>query len=859
MNNCCHTSIFGYNLLCRKQFASSDTEGQSSAETPEIIFTCDALSKSERAGQPTSFDSTSNMNCTEHVLDITSTIGPDKTVDKELLTSKMKMQSNNMRASVVNGIWDGESAENDSPPVSLQGQSIPRSPSVTWDQKTEISKYSSKKHEDITEDRDQVIEPVPVSCSQYELEQESVTLIDVDKTPESFPGEKHFDEIAGETDSYMDALNTMESEYGTDSECQTKWEVELNFNLMDQGIASVTSGKQNTLESSDCSNGYPVPPYSAPRKEISLEVSDSDTTKSSFHAQPGHIKAMTSSVDSVFSKSSDHHDMSSAIGFESVNSNLSSVSRISNPQGNKLTAGLCTPEGSSENSKVSSTTSWRNGRLFGVDPSKPLDVKVSDFVSEKASSDIAVNVGDGSVGKAPSERIPKNSHSVKERDGSSHIVGPANLHLHPDRLVGRTGNIVQPIHHTEDSVPGHDKRDNNILMKQNSQNFVRVVSETLTEKFEDSHPEALAESESFAIPGAESSVGSNIEVSSCLPGTDCSYYFQSSESLIPDTATKLSTITNSDNMKLQERPHCLEQKRRLTKIVSKISHAPTPKEQLELEPPEYRFPSKSGCAYHPSPPLEHMKISFHPINCFEASKMKLKSPDGHQCQEGIQDIMFPAFQLRPEHAIPLQDVASESDDDTFCRSSPYPSEDLCSLRSEPNSEQWESGELTRSKHCRSHNALHRASSITSISSSFELEETHSKIRPSHEFGSLGAEDDATSFDPDISKDIQNYSAIDQSMSLQEGKFGFGQSDFQSPALQRPNDLPPPPPLPPLQWRIAKPTHTLIEDTRHTIAKAENQPNDRHACASTAPLPPKPPVPEQPNTEGACPRKSKVIN
>ncbi|XXG67442.1 hypothetical protein AAC387_Pa06g0792 [Persea americana] len=847
-------SIFQHHR--RTQSASSDTDGLSSVETAEIISTYDARSKLEQADQPTSFGSTPSLNCDEPVLDKNTTIGPEEPVDKDLPTLKMKMQSNNMCASAVHDIWHGERAENDS----LQGRSVPGSPSITWDEKTEISEYPCQQHEDIAEDWDQDIEPVPLSCSPYKLEQKSSSLINVDPTSEQFPGEKQFDEIAGETDTYMDAHNTMESECGTDSECQTKWEVQQNSNLMDQGIASVTRG-ENTFESSDYSNGYPISHYSAPNKEIFLEVSNSDTIKTSFHAQPHHIIATTSSVDSGFSKSSVHHDTLRAIGFEYVNSDPSLGSRIAkpNPQGNEVIVGLCIPEGSSEKSKVSSIKSWTNGRLFGVDPSKPLDVNVPDFVSEKPSSDITVNVSDKSVGKVPIEQIQEYSRCEKERGGSPHIVGPSSLHLlHPNRLVGKTGDIIHPIYHTEDSTLGHDKGDSNILMKQNSQTFVTVISETLTEKFKDSHLVGLVEN-SVVTPGAESSVSSNIEVSSCLSGAHCSCLvneFQSNESLIPDNATKSSTTMSSDTIKSQERPNCLEQKRRLAKLVSKVSHAPTPNEQLELGPPEYQIPSKSAYANHPSPPLELMKISFHPIDCSETSKMKLKFPDGHQCQEGIQDVMFPAVQLLPDLALPLQDVASESDDDTFCRSSPYPSEDLCSIRSESNSEQWESGDLTGSKRCRIHNALHRTSSTSSFSSSIELEETHSKIRPSHEFGSLDAQDDTKSFDSDISKDIQDSTASEPSMSQREGKIGFGHTDFQGLALQHLDGLPPLPPLPPLQWRITKAAHPLIEDKQQAMCKDENQPNDWHAYASTMPLPPKPPTPKQPNAEGACPRKSK---
>ncbi|KAL1212819.1 Protein SCAR3 [Cardamine amara subsp. amara] len=81
-----------------------------------------------------------------------------------------------------------------------------------------------------------------------------------------------------------------------------------------------------------------------------------------------------------------------------------------------------------------------------------------------------------------------------------------------------------------------------------------------------------------------------------------------------------------------------------------------------------------------SPPLQHMKISLNPADTFQASKLKLKFSDYNT---------FSSFQLLPEAATSLPD--SYSDDDTFCRSSPYMSDAdyLSDNHSLSNSEQWE--------------------------------------------------------------------------------------------------------------------------------------------------------------------------
>ncbi|ESQ55534.1 hypothetical protein EUTSA_v10024197mg [Eutrema salsugineum] len=101
-------------------------------------------------------------------------------------------------------------------------------------------------------------------------------------------------------------------------------------------------------------------------------------------------------------------------------------------------------------------------------------------------------------------------------------------------------------------------------------------------------------------------------------------------------------------------------------------------EQLDYD--SYLFGSPTS-----SPPVQHMKISFNPINPSPDSKLKLRIPCQPQCNGGNAD-MFPSFQLVPE--------ASNSDDednsDIFCQSSPCVSDNCLS-----DSELWESDESPR--------------------------------------------------------------------------------------------------------------------------------------------------------------------
>ncbi|KAJ0236873.1 Scar-like domain-containing protein WAVE 5 [Hirschfeldia incana] len=88
-----------------------------------------------------------------------------------------------------------------------------------------------------------------------------------------------------------------------------------------------------------------------------------------------------------------------------------------------------------------------------------------------------------------------------------------------------------------------------------------------------------------------------------------------------------------------------------------------------------------------SPPVEHMKISFNPIDPSPVSKLKLRIP----CQpqyNGKNVDTFPSFQLVPEAS--NSDIEDDNNSDIFCQSSPGVSDNCLS-----DSELWESDEDPR--------------------------------------------------------------------------------------------------------------------------------------------------------------------
>ncbi|KAL5774277.1 hypothetical protein ACOSP7_011834 [Xanthoceras sorbifolium] len=234
---------------------------------------------------------------------------------------------------------------------------------------------------------------------------------------------------------------------------------------------------------------------------------------------------------------------------------------------------------------------------------------------------------------------------------------------------------------------------------------------------------------------------------------------------------------------------------------------------------EITFVEQFGCesplsSLTSSPPLEHMKISFNPVDGSDTSKLKLKFPDGSHPHESVRD-MFASFQLVPEPSIPLHDYGSESDDDTFCRSSPYMSDDCLSYHSDSNSEQWESGESTGgSKDQEMHDALCRISPLESVSNSLQSEGAV-KNGMHIDRGLEGVYTDSGA-EPCLSgPDLPNFDTINPLLH-RETKTSTDPKNLLIQNPREPNPLPPP--LPPVQWRVSKPPSDVAEEKQYAVSE-----------------------------------------
>ncbi|TKY60038.1 SCAR1 protein [Spatholobus suberectus] len=237
------------------------------------------------------------------------------------------------------------------------------------------------------------------------------------------------------------------------------------------------------------------------------------------------------------------------------------------------------------------------------------------------------------------------------------------------------------------------------------------------------------------------------------------------------------------------------------------------------------FKEKVGSGYPikslpPSPPLEHMKISFHPVSGVETSKLKLKFPDGSNRHESIKDV-FPSFQLVPESSIPLDDSVSHSDDDTFCRSSPYISDDCRSPRSDYNSDQWESDETPESSDQGVHDSPPRMSSTESVSND------DTNVKSGHGTCTTNGMEHSLS-GPLL--DFPSYDNVNPARERESSKHSRCNNAVMSHSHAEPT--PPPPPLPPTQWRVSKPQLDMANETQRRMSGDAEHINDQSLPDST---------------------------
>ncbi|XP_043689548.1 protein SCAR3-like isoform X2 [Telopea speciosissima] len=844
----------------RMQFASPKIYGQRSA--PETVSLFNVRSNSELHDRSSSFDSRNKSSFMESVFDGSSSMRTDNEGNNVFLTSRLKIQCTETLDSVLPEKQNGPAVD-DLPHSSLKEQSTTNTSIATWDEKSEIVKSEIQQCDSIIDDQFEASELHPVSSGISKLgketsilgyaDSEDVLFIDVNM-PKSVSVGNQFDEIESELDNYMDALNTMDSEVESDLECQTKREVDFTSNFENTQVECESAIMEKNGQNADSfDTEHCTASYSPLNKKMSQNSVNLIAVECLPHPEAPQITGMScpspdGPARTDFCENNDIPNVSreNGSGSESVSSDPSpsSIPNSHAPFGDKIESSLSNSQESHiETPSTSPNKFWTNGGLLGLEPSKPPDCSLSNVPSQTSLGDM--NDGSCNVSRHGVMPISHSDESVgkleKELDSVGGIFRSPNIvHTTEVHLVRNVeNNMVQIINQSRSSKSGNDNQNDDDSRKKVP--CESIVPETNLEKSEGSHHSISSHAPELPVaPVVKTPFDEvhrkNTESSSNMYDLGHRLLvngFRRKASL--DETSEPACLVKVGPVMLQD-PLCNEQMKGKARVEHQTALETTPKEETDCESPE-NSPS--------SPPLGHMKISFHSINGFETSKLKLKFPDRSYFHENIRDVIFPSFQLLPEPSTPKQDIDSESDDDTFCRSSPCMPEDMLSHHSESSSEQWESGDSTGSKGHEVHDALHRVSSTESISASLELQ----GLIPS--YPCCGLKDPVTEnglehFHSSPSLDLPSFGVLNPLKNQHVSISNSVSKEFLQSQLKYPNEtLAPPPPLPPLRWRTMKPHLAVVEDKQRENSEAANHPNDLLVPVSNnsqkfIPAPPKQP-------------------
>ncbi|XP_022845817.1 protein SCAR3 isoform X2 [Olea europaea var. sylvestris] len=571
------------------------------------------------------------------------------------------------------------------------------------------------------------------------------------EVPSLKPGDIQLDEIESETDHYMDALNSMESEPETDIDCTTKQEVLHSNTLNDKKIDDGSFGI--VMQHSDCHssnfesnfmdngslNGHNAISVSLDTPPAASCYTDEVTEEDKFNSISSENNACLPSAE-MDSKSLETglpqnvDDSDREIVFSKVSSSNSGDDNSGMPMST-----LESQKPPPESSNVTSVKFWTNGGLLGLEPSKPPDFSVLNALAQD---------------------------SVAERNAKNRTFSQSNN-------FGGDGDKGKP-----------DQRENAPAVKWGSD------------------------------MGCSTSFQDYQENDFSLRERSCKY----SPADINAKATTACQENNRSSSRMFE--------------IGVYEHNNSQKFGYQT------FPGTTKCLFggksltrspSSSPPLEHMKISFQPIDACETSKLKLKFRDGNSSCESSKDT-FHLFQLVPEPSIERYSVGLDSDDDSFYKSSPSVSDDCLSHHSEMNSEQWESGESPRSKDRDLYDALRRISLSESVSTTLEIGNVQGHTPKNSTLPNTYIENGVENSQPECLFDLPCLESVNHSIKEEQRKNSLKNSLPEPPT---------PPPLPPLQWRVMNPHSDDVEYGPVAAIQAPNHAFDLKLSASTIPRQPKP--------------------
>ncbi|KAK8938069.1 hypothetical protein KSP40_PGU014422 [Platanthera guangdongensis] len=326
---------------------------------------------------------------------------------------------------------------------------------------------------------------------------------------------------------------------------------------------------------------------------------------------------------------------------------------------------------------------WTNGGLLGLEPSKPSAIGVPSVYC---------------INKTCDDRLSADSQICV----SGNHIDSRNLFFEADKL----NSVVSFSEKDKFSGKISDKQSDSVLSKKYSKDPIQASSFCKVEKAQNScfdgatsDIDRVIEKEggsifSEAVIYSKSEPEFNMSKKNNI-GMSVSFSSLSHRFPVSSLQRKLSMTTISPFFELMSKDDKLDG----TSILNKHKEGPKlaisstqllqlgNKEDVGHEISENFVSSCSDSSGYQSPPIEHMNVSFQSMNNSDASRMRLEFCNIHH-QGNMEGVMFPSFQLLGESFQPIMDGVLESDDDTFCRSCPYSSDDLLTLHSESDGEMW---------------------------------------------------------------------------------------------------------------------------------------------------------------------------
>ncbi|ERN13890.1 SCAR-like protein 2 isoform X1 [Amborella trichopoda] len=609
------------------------------------------------------------------------------------------------------------------------------------------------------------------------------------------------DGTACETDTYMDARATMDSDTEMDPPCKKEGEMKLLSSLI-QGF----SPNGDSFRSLGSPMRTPPDDHEVPLgtgSACSHTPSNHDTSNSQYLACEGPTQT-------------------SASGFSEN----------------------CISESFSD---IVSVRLWTNGGLLGLEPAKPMNIGNAGNQAPNASAMVTTNNAECSSQDTDSTSMAHSTRAPLEEQTRN-----------PGRLIECPYNFR----------PNMENRGNreDFVIKQKCQEDLALQLELKQGKsFKPSNNQLSNGSEENFVDASVVSSKAELQNSSSFEGKSSADHTEQSDDLVSKAHVKTNLVKFQGGS---------------LRIDPATSSGNTNSKVLANDKfwsLQHSFSSKAGYNGPPSPPLEHMKISFHPMNGSSTSQFKLSFPDGHRFGGRIKDLsLCPSLSLS-DPAVPLHDasetesaldlgVLSLKDQETQSKifhgdsevlkhaDSEYDSEDYSTeefhkrspgfsvnlISQESESESWICDDTNGSKDER-YDGLCRVSSDTSISSSLGLDGTSSLPFPEDcEFGGpYGGNGNRSPFSMSSSsvellanlgtvnstlvpesKDLR-YSEPESSVnlaSLQEISLNLAAPESIGYETET-YEMPPPPPLPPVEWRTMKTPLPGLENKQETAIHA----------------------------------------